>query len=89
MTVIHFTNSTMKIMKTNREKFLALVSEYDTYTEEKHNWRIANRQWLWASQDIALDIMDKLDDLGWTLQTTSGVFCISYHTGLQTVTSPN
>ena len=66
MIVIHFTNSTMKIMKTNREKFLALVSEYDTYTEEKHNWRIANRQWLWASQDIALDIMDKLDDLGWT-----------------------
>ena len=53
-------------MKTNKEKFLALVSEKDAYTEEKHNWRIANRQWLWASQDIALDILDKLDALGWT-----------------------
>ena len=41
-------------MKTNRENFLALVSnETDTYTLEKHKWRIANRQWLWVSQDIA------------------------------------
>ena len=57
----------MKIMKTNREKFLALVSdEKDTYTLEKIKWRIANRQWLWVSQDIALDILEKLDVLGWT-----------------------
>ena len=54
-------------MKTNRENFLALVSdEIDTYTLEKHKWRIANRQWLWVSQDIALDILEKLDHLGWT-----------------------
>ena len=53
-------------MKTNRERFLDLVTEIDTETEAKNSWRIANRQWLWASQDIALDIMDKLDDLGWT-----------------------
>ena len=54
-------------MKTNRENFLALVSdEKDTYTLEKIKWRIANRQWLWVSQDIALDILEKLDDLGWT-----------------------
>ena len=54
-------------MKTNREKFLALVSdEKDTYTLEKNNWRIANRQWLRVSYDIAFDILEKLDDLGWT-----------------------
>ena len=35
----------MKIMKTNRENFLALVSdEKDTYTLEKNQWRIADRK---------------------------------------------
>ena len=54
-------------MKTNREKFLTLVSdEKDTYTLEKNQWRIANRQWLRVSYDIAFDILEKLDDLGWT-----------------------
>ena len=54
-------------MKTNRERFLALVSdEKDTYTLEKNDWRIANRQWLRVSYDIAFDILEKLDDLGWT-----------------------
>ena len=54
-------------MKTNRENFLALVSdEKDTYTLEKNNWRIANRQWLRVSYDIAFNILEKLDDLGWT-----------------------
>jgi plasmid maintenance system antidote protein VapI len=53
-------------MKSNREKFLALVSEIDTKTEEKSNWRIANRQWLYVSQDIAFDILERLDELGWT-----------------------
>ena len=53
-------------MKTNKEKFLELVSEEDVYTEEKHNWRIANRQWLWVSQRIAFDILERIDELGWT-----------------------
>ena len=54
-------------MKTNRENFLALVSdEKDTYTLEKNQWRISNRQWLRVSYDIAFDILEKLDDLGWT-----------------------
>lgn len=53
-------------MKSNREKFLALVSEIDTKTEEKANWRIANRQWLRVSQDIAFDILERLDELAWT-----------------------
>lgn len=53
-------------MKTNREKFLALVSDFDVKTEEKNSWRIANRQWLRVSHDIAFDILEKLDDLNWT-----------------------
>ncbi len=53
-------------MKTNREKFLALVSEVDNKTEEQNNWRIANRAWLRVSFDIAFDILERLDDLGWT-----------------------
>ena len=56
-------------MKTNREKFLELVSEKDSYTEEKHNWRIANREWLRVSQRIAFDILEQLDALGWTQKT--------------------
>lgn len=53
-------------MKTNRERFLDLVSEIDTETEVKNNWRIANRAWLHVSQRIAFDILERLDDLGWT-----------------------
>ena len=53
-------------MKTNREKFLELVSDIDVKAEEKNNWLIANRQWLRVSQDIAFDILEKLDDLDWT-----------------------
>lgn len=53
-------------MKTNREKFLELVSGEDTEIVEKNNWRIANRQWLRVSQTIAFDILERLDDLGWT-----------------------
>jgi ribosome-binding protein aMBF1 (putative translation factor) len=53
-------------MKTNREKFLELVSDVDIKAEERINWRIANRPWLRVSQGIAFDILEKLDDLGWT-----------------------
>ena len=33
-------------MKTNKEKFLELVSEYDPGTMERNKWRIRNRWWL-------------------------------------------
>ena len=56
-------------MKTNRERFLDLVSEIDTKTEEMHNWRIANRAWLPVSQRIAFDVLEQLDALGWTQKT--------------------
>jgi len=53
-------------MKTNKEKFLNLVSEEDTQTMEMNKWRISNRKWLRASQDIAFMVLEKLDELGWT-----------------------
>jgi ribosome-binding protein aMBF1 (putative translation factor) len=56
----------MKNMKTNREKFMELVSDIDIKAEEKIDWRIANRQWLRVSQDIAFDILERLDELAWT-----------------------
>lgn len=62
---ILFVNESTKQM-TNRENFLKLVSAEDTQTEIENNWRIANRQWLRASQRIAFDILERLDHLGWT-----------------------
>jgi ribosome-binding protein aMBF1 (putative translation factor) len=53
-------------MKTNREKFMEMVSDVDIKAGERINWRIANRPWLRVSQSIAFDILEKLDDLNWT-----------------------
>ena len=53
-------------MKTNREKFLELVSDVDIKAEERINWRIANREWLRVSQGIGLDILERLDEWGWS-----------------------
>jgi transcriptional regulator with XRE-family HTH domain len=51
---------------TNKEKFLALVSEQDTGTLERNRERIRNRAMLRESQQIALKVLMKLDELGWT-----------------------
>ena len=53
-------------MKTNREKFMELVSDIDVKAKEKNKWLIANRQWLRVSKDIAFDILERLDELAWT-----------------------
>ena len=50
----------------NREKFLALVSDEDTKTMEQNTWRIKNRSMLRESQKIALKVLSKLDELGWS-----------------------
>lgn len=50
----------------NKENFLALVSKEDTKTLEKNRWRINNRHWLRESQEIAMKILDKLDELNWS-----------------------
>lgn len=51
---------------TNKEKFLALVSEEDPGTLERNRERIRNRAMLRESQQIALKVLLKLDDLGWS-----------------------
>lgn len=51
---------------TNKEKFLALVSKEDSKTIERNKERIRNREMLRESQQIALKVLSKLDDLGWT-----------------------
>ena len=51
---------------TNKEKFLQLVSQEDTKTLEDNQRRIKNRFWLIESQQIALKVLMKLDDLGWS-----------------------
>ena len=51
---------------TNKEKFLQLVSEEDTKTLAEVKKRIKNRAMLRESQQIALKVLLKLDDLGWS-----------------------
>lgn len=51
---------------TNKEKFLALVSEQDSGTLERNRDRIRNRAMLRESQQIALKVLMKLDELGWS-----------------------
>lgn len=51
---------------TNKEKFLALVSEEDSGTLERNRERIRKRAMLRESQQIALKVLIKLDNLGWS-----------------------
>lgn len=51
---------------TNKEKFLKLVSEEENKTLDNIKWRNANRLWLRASQEIAIKVLVRLKELGWT-----------------------
>lgn len=51
---------------TNKEKFLKLVSEEDTKTLSELNQRAKNRAMLRESQKIALKVLRKLTELGWS-----------------------
>ena len=50
----------------NIEKFTALVSSEKTNTIAKNRERIKNRAMLRESQNIALKVLDRLDELHWT-----------------------
>lgn len=50
----------------NREKFKALVSDEKTNTVARNRARIKNRARLRESQDIALKVLTKLDELNWS-----------------------
>lgn len=51
---------------TNKENFLAIVSKETPDTLEKNKDRIKNRAMLRESQQIAMKVLKKLDELGWT-----------------------
>lgn len=51
---------------TNKEKFLQLVSGEDTKTIVEVKQRIKNRAMLRESQQIAIKVLMKLDELGWS-----------------------
>ena len=51
---------------TNKEKLLNLVSKQPNNTLAKNRERIQNRAMLRESQNIALKVLMRLDELGWT-----------------------
>lgn len=51
---------------TNKEKFLALVSNEKADTLERNRERIKSRAMLRESQQIAIKVLMKLDELGWS-----------------------
>ncbi|EIJ38125.1 MULTISPECIES: helix-turn-helix transcriptional regulator [Galbibacter] len=53
-------------MTTNEEKFKKIVSSEKTTTLQRSRKRIKNRSRLRESQDIALKVLTKLDELGWS-----------------------
>ncbi|MCC5944747.1 MAG: helix-turn-helix transcriptional regulator [Bernardetiaceae bacterium] len=53
-------------MMTNKEKFLALVSDEATPTLRNTKRRIRNRAMLKASQKIAIRVLARLRELEWT-----------------------
>lgn len=53
-------------MKTNKEKFLELVSKEQTNTIDRIKERIKNRKSLRESQEIAIRILKKLEEPGWS-----------------------
>ena len=53
-------------MKTNREKFTALVSDEKTNTIEKNRKLIKNRERIRESQRIAMMVLSRLDEWGWS-----------------------
>lgn len=53
-------------MSTNKENFLALVSHHDTTMIKEVDDRVNSRAMLQQSMHIALKILMRLDELGWS-----------------------
>lgn len=51
---------------TNKEKFLKLVSAEETDTVRKNQQRIRSRAMLRESQQVAMKVIVRLEELGWT-----------------------
>lgn len=50
----------------NKEKFMALVSKEKVDTYERNKERIRNRKMLRESRTIALKVLNRIDELGWS-----------------------
>lgn len=50
---------------TNKEKFLALVSKKETKTIERAKARLAKKSYSKLSNQIAFEILERLDELNW------------------------
>lgn len=64
-------------MTTNKEKFLALVSKEKTDTLEKNSERIKNRAMLRESQKIAIKVLKKLEETGWSQKDLANAMNVS------------
>jgi plasmid maintenance system antidote protein VapI len=62
---------------TNKKKFLALVSEQDSGTLARNRDRIRNRSMLRESQQIALKVLMKLDELGWSQKDLAKIMAVT------------
>lgn len=64
-------------MKTNKEKFLDLVSKEKTDSSKKNKERIAKRAMLRESRNIAFKVLERLDELGWRQNKLAEVMEVS------------
>ncbi len=62
---------------TNKEKFLELVSKEQTSTLQEVKHRIKNRAMLRESQRIAMKVLFKLDELGWSQKKLANEMSVS------------
>jgi ribosome-binding protein aMBF1 (putative translation factor) len=65
-------------MTTNKEKFLALVKKTDTKFVKELDFRLKNSYWLSESYGLAIKILIRLDELGWSKKEFAANMCISY-----------
>lgn len=64
-------------MKANKEKFLDLVSKKKTDSSKKNKERIAKREMLRESRNIAFKVLERLDELGWKQNKLAEVMGVS------------
>jgi plasmid maintenance system antidote protein VapI len=62
---------------TNKKKFLALDSKQDSGTLARNRDRIRNRSMLRESQQIALKVLMKLDELGWSQKDLAKIMAVT------------
>ncbi len=64
-------------MTAMKEKFQTLVSPEKTKTYQRIKNRIANKPHLEISQAIAIKVLDKLDELGWSQKEFANQMSVS------------